>query len=330
MVKILTIVIAHLFSSASLAAHNRIQAIRHLIYCPRCSLLPSFSGSLALQIESFRSFGSDSLFAEGWIDSAHHLEIQIVADDRGAVSRLWERDCTLQRRHQKLVETAPAPGLDRKRRDELLDAACSLARSADCDEQTARPKPHRRPACSESPNDTRRSSCSFRKAEEVAQTISMSATLPAPVSTSRAFTPSHASRARFRVSAWSRATVSPAARPSPVALTRSSRHATPTSVCADQRMLRHLIPENRRRVYDVRALIETLCDEASVLELRRDFVLGMITALVRLEGHASSLIANDPMHLGGAIEVAAPIRLSRAHHVRVSRAARPCARRCGR
>jgi acetyl-CoA carboxylase carboxyltransferase component len=72
--------------------------------------------------------------------------------------------------------------------------------------------------------------------------------------------------------------------------------------CADQRALRHLIPENRRRVYDIRAVIETLCDAGSVLELRRDFGVGMITALVRLEGHAFGLIANDPMHLGGAID----------------------------
>jgi len=72
--------------------------------------------------------------------------------------------------------------------------------------------------------------------------------------------------------------------------------------CRDQRELRHLIPENRRRVYDVRAVIETLCDEGSVLELRRAYGVGMITALVRIEGHAFGLLANDPMHLGGAID----------------------------
>lgn len=71
---------------------------------------------------------------------------------------------------------------------------------------------------------------------------------------------------------------------------------------ADQRKLRHLIPENRRRVYDIRAVIDVLCDTGSVLELRRAFGVGMITALVRIEGHAFGLIANDPMHLGGAID----------------------------
>jgi acetyl/propionyl-CoA carboxylase alpha subunit/acetyl-CoA carboxylase carboxyltransferase component len=72
--------------------------------------------------------------------------------------------------------------------------------------------------------------------------------------------------------------------------------------CGDQRKLRHLIPENRRRIYDVRRVIETLCDENSVLELRRAFGIGMITALVRIEGQPLGLIANDPMHLGGAID----------------------------
>ena len=71
---------------------------------------------------------------------------------------------------------------------------------------------------------------------------------------------------------------------------------------ADARRLRHLIPENRRRVYDIREVIETLCDVDSVLELRRDFAQGLITSLVRIEGKAFGLLANDPMHLGGAID----------------------------
>jgi acetyl-CoA carboxylase carboxyltransferase component len=67
-------------------------------------------------------------------------------------------------------------------------------------------------------------------------------------------------------------------------------------------LLRHAIPENRRRVYAVRDVIQTLCDEGSVLELREAYAPGMITALVRIEGHAFGLLANDPMHLGGAID----------------------------
>ena len=69
--------------------------------------------------------------------------------------------------------------------------------------------------------------------------------------------------------------------------------------CADQRLLRGIIPENRLRIYDVRAVIETLADTGSVLELRRHFGLGMVTALVRIEGRPLGVIANNPMHLGG-------------------------------
>jgi acetyl/propionyl-CoA carboxylase alpha subunit len=72
--------------------------------------------------------------------------------------------------------------------------------------------------------------------------------------------------------------------------------------CADQRLLRTAIPENRLRIYDVRALIETLADTGSVLELRRHFGLGMVTALIRIEGRPLGLIANNPTHLAGAID----------------------------
>jgi acetyl/propionyl-CoA carboxylase alpha subunit/acetyl-CoA carboxylase carboxyltransferase component len=72
--------------------------------------------------------------------------------------------------------------------------------------------------------------------------------------------------------------------------------------CADQRLLRRLIPENRLRVYDVRKVIRTLADTDSVLELRPSFGLGMITALIRIEGRPLGLIANNPMHQAGAID----------------------------
>ncbi|WP_339845739.1 carboxyl transferase domain-containing protein [uncultured Halopseudomonas sp.] len=73
---------------------------------------------------------------------------------------------------------------------------------------------------------------------------------------------------------------------------------------ADQRELRHLIPENRLRVYDIRQVIKTLADSGSMLELRRQFAPGMITALIRIEGRPFGLLANNPMHLGGAIDAA--------------------------
>ncbi len=71
---------------------------------------------------------------------------------------------------------------------------------------------------------------------------------------------------------------------------------------ADQKALRHLIPENRLRIYDIRKVIAALADTDSVLELRPQFAPGMITALVRIEGHPFGLIANNPMHLAGAID----------------------------
>src|SRR5213078_1381430 len=72
--------------------------------------------------------------------------------------------------------------------------------------------------------------------------------------------------------------------------------------CADQRLLRGIVPENRLRVYDVRTVIRTLADAGSVLELRRHFGLGMVTALIRIEGRPLGVVANDPSHLAGAID----------------------------
>ncbi|HWA88693.1 MAG TPA: carboxyl transferase domain-containing protein [Rhizomicrobium sp.] len=78
--------------------------------------------------------------------------------------------------------------------------------------------------------------------------------------------------------------------------------ALATWSAADQKSLRNLIPENRLRVYDIRKVVAALADTSSVLELRPDFAPGMITALVRIEGHPFGLIANNPMHLAGAID----------------------------
>jgi acetyl/propionyl-CoA carboxylase alpha subunit/acetyl-CoA carboxylase carboxyltransferase component len=72
--------------------------------------------------------------------------------------------------------------------------------------------------------------------------------------------------------------------------------------CADQRLLRRAIPENRVRVYDIRQLIETLADTGSMLELRPKFGTTMIAALIRIEGRPMGVIANNPKVLGGAID----------------------------
>jgi acetyl-CoA carboxylase carboxyltransferase component len=72
--------------------------------------------------------------------------------------------------------------------------------------------------------------------------------------------------------------------------------------CQDQRLLRHLVPERRTTIYDVHQVIETLLDTGSLLELRPEFGIGIITALGRIEGRPVGLIANNPAHLGGAID----------------------------
>jgi acetyl-CoA carboxylase carboxyltransferase component len=70
---------------------------------------------------------------------------------------------------------------------------------------------------------------------------------------------------------------------------------------ADQLALRDVVPENRRRAYDVHRAIEIIADTDSSLEVRRKFGRGMVTVLARLEGHPVGIVANNPMHLAGAI-----------------------------
>lgn len=72
--------------------------------------------------------------------------------------------------------------------------------------------------------------------------------------------------------------------------------------CADQRLLRRIVPENRLRIYDVRQVIETLSDTGQVLELRPQFGLGMVTAFIRIEGEPLGVVANNPGYLSGAID----------------------------
>lgn len=81
--------------------------------------------------------------------------------------------------------------------------------------------------------------------------------------------------------------------------------------CADQRRLRSMVPANRLRAYDVRPVLHTLADEDSVLELRPAFAPNLVTALARIEGRPVGVIANDPMHLGGAIDAPAADKAAR-------------------
>lgn len=78
--------------------------------------------------------------------------------------------------------------------------------------------------------------------------------------------------------------------------------ATPTYEAADQTLLRDLIPENRRRSYDVRKVIDILGDKRSFLELRREFGQAMVTGLVRIQGIPIGLMANNCQHMAGTIE----------------------------
>ena len=81
--------------------------------------------------------------------------------------------------------------------------------------------------------------------------------------------------------------------------------------CAEQDELRAVVPVDRLRVYDVRRVVELLFDIGSVLELRRDFGLGVVTALARVEGRPVGVLANNPRHLGGAIDSPAADKAAR-------------------
>ncbi|PSC70059.1 pyruvate carboxylase [Micractinium conductrix] len=78
--------------------------------------------------EALAAFGDGGMFVEKYLEDPRHIEIQILADNYGNVVHLYERDCSVQRRHQKVVEMAPAPGLDQSTREALFDDAVALAK----------------------------------------------------------------------------------------------------------------------------------------------------------------------------------------------------------
>ncbi|MDG2391624.1 MAG: pyruvate carboxylase [Planctomycetaceae bacterium] len=78
--------------------------------------------------EALSAFGSGDVFVEKFIENARHIEVQLLGDTHGNLVHLWERDCSVQRRHQKVVEIAPAPNLKLEVRQALCDAAISIGR----------------------------------------------------------------------------------------------------------------------------------------------------------------------------------------------------------
>ncbi|MDQ4003522.1 MAG: biotin/lipoyl-binding protein [Actinomycetota bacterium] len=77
--------------------------------------------------EAASAFGDDSVLLEKRVESPRHVEVQVIGDNYGNVIHLYERDCSIQRRHQKVIEEAPSPAMDQELREEMCDAAVRLA-----------------------------------------------------------------------------------------------------------------------------------------------------------------------------------------------------------
>lgn len=88
-----------------------------------------FNAYLAAESEAISAFGDGTIYMEKFIDQPKHIEVQILADKHGNVLHVGERDCSLQRRHQKLIEESPAPTLEPKTREKLLQTAITATKA---------------------------------------------------------------------------------------------------------------------------------------------------------------------------------------------------------
>jgi len=83
------------------------------------------------QQEAQAAFGNGAVFIEKFLEHARHVEVQTIGDKHGNAIHLWERDCSMQRRHQKVIEEAPGPGIERKKIEKICESAAKLIKSAD-------------------------------------------------------------------------------------------------------------------------------------------------------------------------------------------------------
>ena len=79
--------------------------------------------------EAKNSFGNNGLYIEEYLKNYRHIEVQIIGDGKGSISHLWERECSVQRRHQKILEIAPSPSISDSLREEIINAALKIGRS---------------------------------------------------------------------------------------------------------------------------------------------------------------------------------------------------------
>ncbi len=89
------------------------------------------AGLKSAKQEAVAAFGNGAVFIEKFLEKARHVEVQTIGDRHGSAIHLYERDCSVQRRHQKLIEEAPGPHIDPKKRDEVCKSAARLIKNAE-------------------------------------------------------------------------------------------------------------------------------------------------------------------------------------------------------